>query len=152
VPMTPSRSPQWRSAALPVVLLLGLIIFHGYQVVALEDDPQRGGAFAMFATIDIGATRRIIATSDDGDVLLELPASLDEEGTVFLDRPTAEAATRFAKSVLELSWMVEDGRATASDEDGVMFDQVRLQVVGFVAEGRTITRRVMTDVVVEAAS
>jgi hypothetical protein len=150
--MTSSRTPRSRFAVLPVVLLIGLITFHGYQVVALEDDPQRGGAFAMFATIDIGATRTVIATGDDGDVLLELPASLDEDRTALLDRPTEEAATEFAESALELTWMVDDGRATASDSNGVVFDEVRLQVVGFVADGRTITRQVMTEVVVEAAS
>jgi hypothetical protein len=150
--MTPSRLPRARSAALPVLLLVGLILFHGYRVIALEDDPQRGGAFAMFATIDIGATRTVIATSDDGEVLLELPASLDQQRTTLLDRPTAEAATDLAESVLELAWTVEDGRATASDANGVQLDQVRLQVVGFVADGRTISRHVMTEVVVEAAS
>jgi hypothetical protein len=152
VPMTPSRSPRSRPAALPVLLLLGLIAFHGYQVVALEDDPQRGGAFAMFATIDIGATRKIIATSDDGQVQLELPAILADHASALLDRPTEEAATDFAESVRELAWAVEDGQATATNEGGVVFDQVRLQVVGFVADGRMITRRVMTDVVVGEAT
>lgn len=150
--MTSSTSPWSRSAAIPVLLLVGLILFHGYRVIALEDDPQRGGAFAMFATIDIGATRTVIASSDDGEVLLELPASLDDDRAALLDRPTTAAATDLAESVLELEWTVDSGRATESDAQGVRLDQVRLQVVGFVADGRTITRRVMTDVVVEPMS
>lgn len=145
--MTPRRSSRSPLTALPVVLLLSLIAFHGYQVVATDDDPQRGGAFAMFATIDIGATRKVLATTDDGSVELELPASLDESRAALLDRPTEQATTDFASSVLDLSWSVEDGQATATDEGGGPLDEVRIQVVGFDAVGRTVTRQVLSDVV-----
>ncbi|GAA5137225.1 hypothetical protein GCM10023339_77240 [Alloalcanivorax gelatiniphagus] len=138
--------------ALPVALLLAVIAFHGYQVVVLEDDPQRGGAFAMFATIDIGATRKVLATAEDGSVVLDLPASLDAERRALLDRPTEEATTRFAEVVLDLTWDVEDGRATATADGPQVFDSVRVQVVGFDADGRTISRRVLTDLVVESGS
>jgi hypothetical protein len=146
--MTSSRSRWSRSSAVPVVLLVGLIAFHGYQVVALEDDPQRGGAFAMFATIDVGATRKVIATDGEGTTELELPDSLDGQRTAALDRPTEDAVTDLAEAVLGLSWTVEGARATASPDGEVQFDEVRLQVVGFAADGRTITRRVITDIVV----
>lgn len=150
--MTGSPSTRSQIYSLPVVLLVALIAFHGYQVVALEDDPQRGGAFAMFATIDIGATRTVIVTDGDGDTVLELPPSLDGLRTALLDRPTEQAATALAEGVLELEWTVDGDKATASAAGGVRFDEVHLRVVGFGADGRTITRRVMTEVVVEAAS
>jgi hypothetical protein len=146
--MTSTRSTWSPSSALPIVLLVGLIAFHGYQVVALDDDPQRGGAFAMFATIDVGATRKVIATGGEGSTELELPDSLDGQRTAALDRPTEDAVTELAEAVLGLSWTVNGGRATATPDGEVRFDEVRLQVVGFVADGRTITRRVITDIVV----
>ena len=114
--MTPSKTAGSPLTVLPTALLLGLIAFHGYQVVVHEDDPQRGGAFAMFATIDIGATRKVIATSEDGAVILDLPASLDAERAALLDRPTEAATRRFADSVLDLQWTVEDGRARATPD------------------------------------
>ncbi len=148
--MTSSRSTWPLASAVPVALLVGLIAFHGYQVIALEDDPQRGGAFAMFATIDVGATRKVIATDGEGSIELELPDALDGKRTAALDRPTADAVTDLAEAVLGLSWTVKDGRATATPDGEVRFDEVRLQVVGFDADGRTITRRVITDIVVGA--
>ena len=150
--MTPSRTTWSPLTALPIALLLGLITFHGYQVVAHEDDPQRGGAFAMFATIDIGATRKVIAKAEDGSVILDLPASLDAERADLLDRPTQAAARRFADVVLALRWTVEDGRATATPDGTRSFASIQVQVVGFDADARTISRDVLVDVDVEADS
>ena len=150
--MTPSKTAGSPLTVLPTALLLGLIAFHGYQVVVHEDDPQRGGAFAMFATIDIGATRKVIATSEDGAVILDLPASLDAERAALLDRPTEAATKRFADSVLDLQWTVEDGRARATPDGTRSFASIQVQVVGFDADARTISRDVLVDVDVEADS
>ena len=145
--MMRSRSTRWSPAsALPVVLLLSVIAFHGYQVVVLEDDPQRGGAFAMFATVDIGATRKVLASADDGAVTLEIPASLEARQVALLDRPSEDAARRLASLLRESRWSVEDGHAVEAGRGGVAFETVRLQVVGFVADGRTIGRQVLVDV------
>jgi len=150
--MTASRSTRSPLTALPVVLLLSVIAFHGFRVVAENDDPQRGGAFAMFSTIDIGATRKVVATAEDGAVLLELPGSLDDERAALLDRPTEEATTRFAEAVLDLRWTVEDGRASATPRGLQTFDSIRVLVVGFDADGRTISRQVLADVAAGSGS
>ena len=135
---------------LPVALLLLVIAFHGFQIVAHEDDPQRGGAFAMFATVDVGATRKVVATTQDGAVALDIPASLDERHAALLDLPSQDSATRFASLLRGLTWDVSDGVAT--EGGAVTLDNVRLQVVGLDAEGRTIVRQVLVDVVVGSRS
>ncbi len=151
--MVRSTSTLWSPAsALPVALLLSVIAFHGYQVIALEDDPQRGGAFAMFATVDIGATRKVLATAGDGAVIIEIPASLDARHAALLDRPSEHAARDLAAILRDSTWSVENGRAIESGRGGVPFETVRLEVVGFVADGRTIGRQVLVDVTVGSES
>lgn len=148
--MESRRSTPAPLLALPVALLLTSIGYHGYQVVAHEDDPQRGGAFAMFATIDIGATRKVLVTTDGGAVQVELPDSLDERVGALLDRPTEDAAGDLAADLLDLTWTVEDGRATVAADGGTRLDDVRLQVVGFEADGHAITRHELAEVSVDA--
>lgn len=144
---SPVRHPR-RSLAtpLPVVLLLFVIAFHGFQIVAHEDDPQRSGAFAMFATVDVGATRKVVATAEDGAVAIDIPASLDERHAALLDLPSEDSARRFASLLRGLTWGVSDGVAT--EGGAATLDDVRLQVVGLDAEGRTMVRQVLVDVVV----
>lgn len=143
----PGRS--WASL-IPVALLLSVISFHGFLIVAHEDDPQRSGAFAMFATVDIGATRMVVATAQDGAVALDIPASLDERRSALVDRPSEDSARRLASLLRELAWEVDGGEATEGGADTL--DDVRVQVVGLDAEGRTIVRQVLVDVVVGPSS
>ena len=143
--MTPGTTRRSLATWVPAGLLLCSVAGHGYQIVAHEDDPQRSGAFAMFATVDIGATRKIIATSPDGDVLLDIPESLHERTEDLLDHPSEESAARLADDLRELSWTVVDGSATAGGSTS--FEGVRLQVVGLDADGRILDRQVLIDVV-----
>lgn len=46
----------------PVLLLVVGIALHGVRILAHDEDPQRGTAFATFATVDIGATRQVLIT------------------------------------------------------------------------------------------
>jgi hypothetical protein len=134
----------------PVVLLLCSVAFHGFQIVVHEDDAQRSGAFAMFATVDIGATRKIIVTAQDGAVVLEVPASLSPQGASLLDHPSREAAAELASHLRGLTWDTVDGGATEGGED--TFGDVRVRVVGLDGEGRSLERTVLVDVVVGASS
>lgn len=103
----------------------------------------------MFSTIDIGATRKIVVTTKDGSVLLELPESMSQQGLSLLDRPSDMAATRFVSELTELTWTVADGVATEGGAE--TFDGLRLQVVGLGSVGRTLHRTVLVDVVVGAS-
>ena len=141
----PNRSPL---QFLPVVLLLLGIAIHGYRILAHDVDPQRGSAFAMFSTVDIGATRRVLATvPGDPPTSLEIPAVLEEERSRLADAPSDEPARRLATLLSEMTW--EKSGRTATVGDDVEFDHVRVQVVGFDVEGRTVSRRTVTDVTVE---
>lgn len=148
--MTPSHDARSLAMLVPAGLLLCSIAVHGFQIVAHEDDPQRSGAFAMFSTIDIGATRMVLATAQDGTVVLDLPASLDQQVTALLDHPSEEAATRLAVELQGLTWTVSDGTAAEGGTD--TFDGLRLQVVGLDSEGRSFVRQVLVDVVVGSGS
>ena len=140
------RARQVVLRLLPVALLLAGIAFHGIKILAFDDDPQRGSAFAMFASVDIGATRRVLATTTDGTVVdLEIPSTLAEQSLRLADSPSDESARELAAKLVELTWKVT-GR-TAVVGAGVKFEHVRVQVVGLEAEGRTIVRQVLTDVV-----
>lgn len=132
---------------LPVALLLLGIAVHGVQIVAFDNDPQRGSAFAMFATIDVGATRSVQATvPGEVAVALDLPDSVQGRVSSLVDSPSDEAARDLADELRSMTWTVTG--ATASVGDDTQFDQVRVQVVGLGAEGRTIVRQVLVDVVV----
>lgn len=148
--MTPSTTTRSPAALVPVALLLCSIAVHGFQIVAREDDPQRSGAFAMFATVDVGATRKVVATTEDGSVTLDIPASLDERHAALLDLPSEDSARRFASLLYGLTWDVSDGVATEGGT--VTLDDVRLQVVGLDTEGRSYVRQVLVDVVVGSGS
>ncbi len=133
---------------LPVTLLLLGVAVHGYRVIALHDDPQRGTAFAMFATVDIAANRQVVVTAaDDPDVVLTVPAELADEARALRVLPTDDGARRLAVLLLARSWTVAGGVATAGA--GEPLDGVRVRVVGPDTQGRSITRQVHTDVVVE---
>lgn len=132
---------------LPVALLVLAIAAHGIRIEAHDQDPQRGSAFAMFATIDIGATRRVLATvPGDAAISLEIPDAMKEASARVADAPSDDSARELAKLLLEQTWVVE-GR-TAMVGGDVEVDQVRVQVVGLEAEGRTLSRQVFADVVV----
>jgi hypothetical protein len=145
-----SRPLLTRPAArfIPLLALVSLIAFHGFQIVTHEDDPQRSGAFAMFATVDIGSTRRVLATVPGESVSVEIPADLDELRGELLDRPSAETARNLAGLLLGKQWQVRDGKAVAGD--GEVLGGVRIRVVGLDARGRTIRAVVLTDVTVGA--
>lgn len=136
---------------LPVALLLTGIAIHGVRIVAFDEDPQRGSAFAMFASVDIGATRAVRVTGPgDPPVILEVPDTLEDERQRLADRPTDASARRFGRLVLDQTWEVEGDAATVGGD--ATFTQVRVEVVGFSAEGRTVTTHVLTDVVVRSAA
>ena len=148
--MDPSKGARSPAMLVPAGLLLCSIAAHGFQIVAHEDDPQRSGAFAMFATIDVGATRKVLATTAEGTVVIDLPASLDQRTTALLDHPSEEAATRMASDLRSLTWTVSDGAATEGGTE--TFDGLRLQVVGLDSDGRSFVRQVLVDVVVGSGS
>ena len=144
----PGRSPL---RFLPVALLILGITVHGARIVTYDEDPQRGTAFAMFATVDVGSTRRVIATAPgDPAVTIVIPADMEEQRDGLADRPTEGAARGFAAQLLERSWEVSD--RTARVGQGAVLDQVRVQVVGLDADGRTLSRQVLTDVIVRNSS
>lgn len=140
----PGRSPI---QLLPVALLILVIAVHGVRIEAYDEDPQRGSAFAMFATVDIGVTRRVLATvPGDTAISLDIPDGLEDLRTQLADAPSDDSARRLAHRLLERTWEVEDQTATVGGT--TMFDKVRVQVVGLDAEGRTVSRQVLADVVV----
>jgi hypothetical protein len=145
------RSHDWSpTQLLPVALLLTGIAIHGVRIIAFDEDPQRGSAFAMFASVDLGSTREVrVSAPGDSPVNLEIPHSLDEQRKRLADVPTDDSARRFARLVLDLTWEVDGHTAMVGGD--MTFDQVRVEVVGFDAEGRTLTTRVLTDVVVRGA-
>ena len=133
---------------LPVTLLLVGVAVHGYRVIALHDDPQRGTAFARFATVDIAANRHLVVTAaDDPGVVLAIPQELAAEARTLRVLPTDDGARRLAALLLARTWTVSGGVATAGA--GEPLAGVRVQVVGPDSEGRSITRQVHTDVLVE---
>lgn len=141
---SPGRSPI---QLLPVALLILAIAVHGVRIEVYDEDPQRGSAFAMFATVDIGATRQVLATvPGDTTITLDIPDALEDLRTQLADAPSDGSARRLGRRLLEQSWEVEGD--TASVGGGATFEQVRVQVVGLDAEGRTVSRQVLTDVVV----
>ena len=137
----------------PVGLLVLGIAVQGVRIVTLHDDPQRGTAFAMFATVDIGTNRRVVATVPGDPVIrLEIPAALEERTKRLADTPTDDAASELAAMLLDQTWTIEGGTATADDGSvGDEVDAVRVQVVGLEADGRTITRQLLADEVVSGS-
>ncbi len=141
----PGRSPL---QLLPVALLIAGIAVHGFRIEAYDEDPQRGSGFAMFATADVGSTRTVLATvPGDTSIVLDIPDALEEQRARLAETPADDSARRLATLLLERTWEV-DGR-TATVGGGAAFDRVRVRVVGLDAEGRTVSRRVFTDVVAE---
>lgn len=128
-------------------MLILVIAVHGTRIEVYDEDPQRGSAFAMFATVDIGATRRVLATvPGDTAITLEIPDDLEGLRTQLADAPSHDSARTLANRLLERTWEVDGQSATV--EGDATFEQVRVRVVGLEAEGRTLSRRVLTDVVV----
>ncbi len=131
---------------LPVALLLVAITVHGLRIELRGEDPQRGSAFAMFSTVDIGATRRVIATVGDGAIVLEIPETLHDARERLVDAPSADAANRLGAQLLELSWQVDGDTAAVGDD--VTFDVARVRVIGLDADGWTLSSQTIADVVV----
>jgi hypothetical protein len=142
--MRPGTTRRTLAMVVPVGLLVGSIVGHGYAIVAHEDDPQRSGAFAMFATVDIGATRMVIADAADGTVRLDMPDSLDHRTADLVDHPSEQTARALAAALLDRGWTVEDDEAT--EGGSTTFDDVRVRVVGLDADGRTLVRQVLVEV------
>lgn len=115
-----------------MALLVGGVAVSGFRVIAFEDDPQRGTAFAMFATVDIAANRRVIVTVPGAPGVVEIPATLYVERRRLQVVPTQDQARRFAALVL--------------DADPAL-STVRVQVLGLDTDGRAVTRQVHVDVV-----
>jgi len=132
---------------LPVALLLTAIAIHGVRIVAFDEDPQRGSAFAMFASVDIGATREVrVSVPADRQIIVEIPDGLEGDRSSLADAPTDAAARSFGRLVLDLTWQVDGDAATVGGD--ATFDQVRVEVVGFYAVGRTVSTHVLTNVLV----
>ena len=132
----------------PLALVVAIVGYHGFEIVAHDDDPQRSGAFAMFATVDIGATRQVIATTEDGAVTLKIPASLKAVNNDLADRPSEEAASGLASMLLDHRWDVRSAVASAGGTE--VLDEIRIQVVGLDTEGRTVFHQILQDVTVRA--
>lgn len=131
---------------LPLAVLASMMVFHGWQIVVEHDDPQRSGAFAMFATPDIGATRRVVATSPDDRLSLEIPDSLQNLREQVADRPSREAVEELARRLAALQW--DESGAVDTDGGGSTLT-VQVQVMGLRVNDRTVVRRVLADATVE---
>ena len=145
------RSMRLRSRSslyfLPVALLLLGVAVHGVRIIVHDVDSQRGSAFAMFSTADIGATRRVVATAPGAPPFsLDIPESLSEVRGRLADAPSDELARELAAILRDRKWETDGRTATPGDE--TTFDQVRIQVVGLDVDGRTVSRQVFADVVV----
>ena len=148
--MRPSCSRS-STRLLPVGLLILLIAIHGFRIQAYNEDPQGGSAFAMFSTVDIGATRRVLATvPGDTPIVLDIPDTVETARARLVDIPTDDSARRVATELLQLAWEVDENTATVGN--GVKFEQVRVRVVGLDVEGSIVSRQVLTDVVVGHSS
>src|SRR5690606_8633447 len=119
---------------LPVTLLLLGIMVHAVQIEVLDEDPQRGSAFAMFATVDVGASRRVVATSPGASTLrLWVPEGLREHRGTRAEPPSDTTARQLAAELLSRRWDVEGDAASAGSGD--MLEGVRVEVVGLHATG-----------------
>jgi hypothetical protein len=141
---TQSLQGRW-ARFLPITILIGLIAFHGVQIVSDDDDPQRSGAFAMFATVDIGATRRVIATVPGEDIVLEIPQALLDRRAKLMDHPSRKSAEQLARLLTAETWTIAEGAATSGGT--IVLDAVRVQVYGLHAEDRTIVRHMLIEAV-----
>ena len=131
---------------LPVGLLLAAIVVHAVRIEQYDADPQRGSAFAMFSTVDIAATRRVIATvPGDPTIRLEIPAHLEKVGLRLRDAPSEDVTRELAILLLESRWEVEGDTAKAGGTEA--FDEVRVEVVGLESDGRVLSRQIFSDVV-----
>lgn len=131
----------------PVLVLASLIAFHGFQIVVHEDDPQRSGAFAMFATIDIGSIRRVVATSPDDGLQLDIPDTLQDLQEQVADRPSRDAVEELARRLAALRW--DESGAVVTDGGGSALT-VQVRVMGLRVDDRTVVRRVLAEATAEA--
>ena len=132
---------------LPVGLLLLGIVVYGVRIEFHNSDPQRGSAFAMFSSVDIGATRRVIATvPGDPAVTLEIPTELEELRARLQGRPSEAGARVLADRLLGMSWELSLDTATVGGS--ARLPEVRVEVVGLETDRRVMTRRVFADVAV----
>lgn len=129
---------------MPVGLLLVGIIVDGGRILAFDEDPQRGSAFAMFASVDISRSRAVLATAgDEREITLTIPDDLNDAREGVIAVPSEERIRRLADQLVQVAWEVEDG--TASPGGTVTFDAVRVEVVAVEADGRRLTRRVLAE-------
>jgi hypothetical protein len=134
----------------PVTLLLVGITAHGSQIVLNKEDPQRGSAFAMFASVDIGATRRVFVTVPSNDSLqLVIPENFQDTASQLADSPTESNAQAFAEYFLGSLW---DDDGELSPETGSRPSEVRVRVIGLDASGTTLGQQVVADVVVQGTA
>lgn len=128
---------------LPLALLVTGIGVHGFRIIAHHEDAQRGTTFAMFATVDIGATRRVEAsgTGPDGPVDLEMPSALEPQRQALADSPSQDRANQFATLLAAQAWSI--GRDGASVGGNVSLAHVDVRVVGLRATGRSLSRVVL---------
>ena len=115
-----------------MALLVGGVVVSGFRIIAFEDEPQRGTAFAMFATVDIAANRRVLVTVPGQPGVVEIPEELWGERRHLQVVPTEDEAHHFAALMLD------------ADPD---LRTVMVQVVGPDTDGRTLTRQVLVEVV-----
>ena len=131
---------------LPVALLLVGIAFHGVRIAAVDDDPQGGSAFAMFSTVDVARTRRVMATVPGPNPLrLEIPPDLAGLRKRLADVPSDANALRLADELLARTWDLDAGGTEGGE---VVLDQVRVVVAGLHATDWTLSRDLLADVVV----
>lgn len=131
-----------------MTLLVVFIIIHGFRIVTVDEDPQSGSAFAMFATVDVGATRQVAASFPGAaPIRLDIPADLHELETRLAEVPSESAARQLARELLDRSW--ELAGDTAREGSDTTLDRVRVEVVGLRADDWSLSRHVLVDVVVD---
>lgn len=131
---------------LPVALLVTGIGVHGVRIIAQHEDAQRGTAFAMFASVDIGATRKVEATGvgPGGRPLdLEIPPALERERQGLVDSPTQGRAAQFANLLASQSWFVSSDLASVGGT--ATLHSVEVRVLGLRATGRSLSRMVLVQ-------
>jgi len=140
-----STAPSIASRALrflPLAILLVGIGVHGALVVTLDDDPQRGSAFAMFSTIDFGSTRRVVSVAPGvTPISLEVPEDLGPMEHRLGERPTLARAEVLGARLLDRTWTVTGDNAVEGGP--TTFSRVQVTVIGLDADGRSVTRQVL---------
>ncbi|MDH3729503.1 MAG: hypothetical protein OES13_00055 [Acidimicrobiia bacterium] len=124
---------------LPVGVLVAFVAVQIFLMTTVSADPQSGSGFAMFSTVDILSTRRIVATGIvfDEPITFDIPDDLQEQAMRLRSQPTTARATQLARELAERQWdpVVEGAFARPTS--------VEVTVWGITAEGRTLSSRAM---------